>query len=44
MEAEEVDVCEIMFDCWWEVVLVDLVEDIVEVGGDRWDVGVDDIN
>ena len=44
MEAEEVDVCEITFDCWWEVVLVDLVEDIVEVGGDRWNVGVDDVD
>ena len=44
MEAEEVDVCEITFDCWWEAVLVDLVEDIVEVGGDRWNVGVDDVD
>ena len=44
MEAEEVDVCEITFDCWWEVVLVDLVEEKVEVGGDRWDVGIDDID
>ncbi len=34
MEAEEVDVGEVSFDCWWEVVLVDLVEDIIEVGGD----------
>ena len=33
METEEVDVDEITFDCWWEVVLVDLVEDKVEVGG-----------
>ncbi len=40
MEAEEVDVGEITFDCWWEVVSVDLVEDKVEVGGDRWDVGI----
>jgi hypothetical protein len=44
VEAEEVDVCEIMFDCWWEVVLVDLVEDKVEVGGDRWNVGIDDVD
>jgi hypothetical protein len=33
VETEEVDVDEITFDCWWEVVLVDLVEDKVEVGG-----------
>ena len=26
------------------VVSVDLVEDIVEVGGDRWNVGVDDVD
>ncbi len=44
MEAEEVDVGEVLFDRWWEVVLVDLVEDIIEVGGDRWDVGIDDVN
>ena len=44
MEAEEVDVCEITFDCWWEVVLVDLVEDVVEVGGDRWNGGVDNVD
>jgi hypothetical protein len=44
VEAEEVDVGEITFDCWREVVLVDLVEDNVEVGGDRWDVGIDDVD
>ncbi len=44
MEAEEVDVGEITFDSWWEVVCVDLVENKVEVGGDRWDVGIDDVD
>ncbi len=44
MEAEEVDGGEITFDCWWEVVLVDLVDDKVEVGGDRCDVGIDNVN
>ncbi len=44
VEAEEVDVGEIMFDSWWEVVCVDLVENKVEVGGDRWDVGIDNVN
>jgi hypothetical protein len=44
VEAEEVDISEILFDCWWEVVLVNLVEDEVEVGGDRWDVGIDKVD
>ncbi len=44
MEAEEVDIGEITFDSWWEVVCVDLVENKVEVGGDRWDVGIDDVD
>ncbi len=44
MEAEEVDISEVSFDRQWEVVLVDLVEDIIEVGGDRWDVGIGDVN
>ncbi len=35
VEAEEVDIGEITFDSWWEVVCVDLVENKVEVGGDR---------
>jgi hypothetical protein len=44
VEADEVDVGEVSFDRRWEVVLVDLVEDIIEVGGDRWDVSIDDVD
>ena len=44
MEAEEVDIGEVSFDHQWEAVLVDFVEDIIEVGGDRWDVGIDDVD
>ena len=44
MEAEKVDVREVSRDGGWEVVLIDLVEDEVEVCGGVRKFGLDEIN
>ena len=44
VEAKKVDVGEVSCDWGWEVVLIDLVEDEVEVCGDVWKFGLDEVN
>ncbi len=44
MEAEEVYVCEVVFEWWGKVTLVDLVKDEVEIFGGRWEFGLDKDN
>ena len=44
MEAKKVDVREVSCDGGWEVILIDLVEDEVEVCGDVWEFGLDEVD
>jgi hypothetical protein len=44
VEAKKVDVREVSCDGGWEVILIDLVEDEVEVCGDVWEFGLDEVD